>query len=97
MIAVLGVWLYGLSRAWRFTLRGMTGGERRAAVLGLGALLLLPIMLAIAGASERVAMIAIAAVMTVVLPVLIAVGARDHRRREQRIAARRSGASSRDN
>jgi FtsH-binding integral membrane protein len=96
VLSAFGVWIYGLSRAWRFTSKRMTRGERRAVALGLGALLLLPIVLAIIGVSERVAMIAIAVVMAFVLLVLIAIGTRDHRRREQRIAGRRSGASSQD-
>jgi hypothetical protein len=52
-------------------------------------------VLAVAGASNGEALIAIAIGMAAVLPVLIIIGARDHRRRENRIRARRHGTSDR--
>ncbi len=52
----------------------------------------LPIALAVAGVSDGEALIAIVVAMAVVIPLLVIVGARDHRRRQDRIKARRHDA-----
>jgi hypothetical protein len=87
--AGLGVWWAALWRARHHAYRDQTRTERRIVVSGIASLMLLPVVLAVAGASEGQALIAIGVGMAVVLPVLILVGARDHRRRENRIRARR--------
>jgi O-antigen/teichoic acid export membrane protein len=95
-VALLGTWYYALWRGWRHASRDQTPVERRIVVSGVAALALLPVALALAGASDGAAMIAIAVAMAVVLPALIIVGARDHRRREGRIRERHHGTSDGD-
>jgi hypothetical protein len=88
-VGLVGTWSYALWRGWRHASRDQTQAERRFAVSGLGLLLLLPIALAVLGASADTAKTFIAIGVAGVLPVLIIVGARDHRRRERRIRTRR--------
>lgn len=95
-VAFLGTWYYALWRGWRHALKGHPPTERRILISGLAALLLLPVGLAVVGASDDAAMIAIVIAMAVVLPVLTIIGAREHRRRERRIEARRHGPSDGD-
>ena len=96
-VSLLGIWIYALWRGWRHASKDTPRSERRLAASALAALvLLLPLTLAVLGASEHTANIAIAIGMAVVLPVLIGVGVRDRRRRERRIHARRHGTSGDD-
>ena len=92
----LGVWYAALWRGWRHASGDQTPTERRVVVSGVVAMMLLPIALAVAGASDGEALIAIALAMAAVLPVLIMIGARDHRRREDRSRARRHGTHDED-
>jgi peptidoglycan/LPS O-acetylase OafA/YrhL len=92
-VVLLGAWYYALWRGWGHASRDQTRAERRLAVSGVAVLLLLPVALAVGGASDGTATVAIAIGMAGVLPALIIVGVRDHRRRERRIRARRHGTS----
>ena len=85
----LGAWWLALRRGWRHAARDQTPTERRVVVVGIVCLMVLPVGLAVAGASDRTALITIAIAIAAVVPGLIVVGARDHRRREERISARR--------
>jgi O-antigen/teichoic acid export membrane protein len=95
-VGFLGTWYYALWRGWRHASRDQTPVERRIVVSGVAALILLPVALAVVGASDGAAIIAIAVAMAVVLPVLIIIGARDHRRRAKRIREGRHGTSDGD-
>lgn len=90
-VAGLGVWYGALWRGLRSSSSDQTPTERRIVLSGIASLMLLPIALAAAGVSDGAALIAIAIGMAAVLPGLITIGARDHRRRENRIRARREG------
>ena len=96
-VALLGMFYYALWRGSRHASRDLTRTERRLAVWAFAALvLLLPVALAVLDASDRTVNFALGIGMAVVIPVLIIVGMRDHRRREKRIRARRHGTSRRD-
>ena len=90
-VGFLGMWYYALWRGWRYASRDQTQAERRFAVSAVAFLLLVPVALAVVGASGGTAKVVIAIAMAIVLPVLIIIGVRDHRRRERRIRARRHG------
>ena len=95
-VALLGTFYYALWRGSRHASRDLTRTERRVAVWAFAALvLLLPVALAVLDASDRTVNFALGIGMAVVIPVLIIVGMRDHRRREQRIQTRRRGTSRR--
>ena len=81
-VSLLGIWIYALWRGWSHASRYTPRPERRLAASALAALVLLPVALAVLGASDDTATIAIAIGMAAVLPVLIYVAVRDHRRRE---------------
>lgn len=96
-VALLGTFYYALWRGWRHASSDMTPTERRLVFSGLAALvLLLPVALGVLDASDGTANFALGIGMAAVIPVLIIVGMRDHRRRERRIQARRHGTSRRD-
>lgn len=92
-VGFLGTWYYALWRGWRYAARDQARAERRFAVSALAFLILVPVALAVVGASDRTAKVVIAIAMAVALPLLISIGVRDHRRRERRIQARRHGTS----
>jgi hypothetical protein len=90
-VAFLGVWYCALWRVWRDASRDQTRAERRLVLSALAVLVLLPIALAVVGASDGTAKVAIAIAVAVVLPVLFIIGARDHLRRQRRLRARGHG------
>jgi peptidoglycan/LPS O-acetylase OafA/YrhL len=86
-VGFLCVWNYALWRGWRHASRDHTRIERQLALSGVAVLMLLPVALAVVGASDGTAKVVIATAIAVVLPFLIVIGARAHRRRERRIQA----------
>ncbi len=88
-VGSLGTWYYALWRGWRYASRDQTPAERANRGVRDRGSNALPVALAVVGALDGAAIMAIAVGLAVVVPVLLIIGDRNHRRRERRIRERR--------